>query len=123
MLACGALLDCPVGRHNPCLWVTHTEVLGIVTLILNFPQAYPPIKLKRSQLRLDRMAAKVVVGVGSAAKSARRIVSRIGSNVDGPAQPQVPFTDIYTTCSPRGLFRMTGSKFSCMVSRSYAGQA
>lgn len=40
-------------------------------------------------MRLDRMAAKVVTGVGSAAKSARRIVSRIGSAPDGVGpQPQ-----------------------------------
>ena len=52
-------------------------------------QAYPPIKLKKSNLRLDRLAGKVVTGVGSAAKSARRMVSRIGSAADGAAQLQV----------------------------------
>ena len=40
-------------------------------------QAHPPIKLKKPQhLRLDKMAAKAMGGMGSAAKSARRMVSR-----------------------------------------------
>ena len=51
-------------------------------------QVYPPIKLKKANMRLDRFAGKVVTGVGSAAKSARRIVSRIGSAPDGAATPQ-----------------------------------
>lgn len=51
-------------------------------------QVYPPIKLKKANMRLDRLAGKVVTGVGSAAKSARRIVSRIGSAPDGMATPQ-----------------------------------
>jgi hypothetical protein len=53
-----------------------------------YVQVYPPIKLKKANMRLDRLAGKVVTGVGSAAKSARRIVSRIGSAADGPMAPQ-----------------------------------
>lgn len=41
-----------------------------------FWQAHPPIKLKRPQFRLDKMAAKAMGGVGSAAKSVRRVVTR-----------------------------------------------
>lgn len=59
-----------------------------LSLTLFFAQVYPPIKLKKANMRLDRMAAKVVGGVGSAAKSARRIVARIGSAPDGGATPQ-----------------------------------
>lgn len=49
-------------------------------------QAHAPIKLKKPQhLRLDKMAAKAITGMGSAAKSVRGIVKRRGDATGGLA--------------------------------------
>ncbi len=73
-------------------------------------QAHPPIKLKKPQyLRLDKMAAKAMGGVGSAAKSVRRAVARKGSGtaLTGlTGQGEVEARIVYVSTHAEGVTRV-----------------
>ena len=70
-------------------------------------QAHPPIKLKKPQyLRLDKMAAKAMGGVGSAAKSVRRAVARKGSGTGLAGQGEVEARIVYVSTHAEGVTRV-----------------